>query len=167
MGYFIEWNLNGCLYCRVAAYLNPMFYISAYFEKNRDEYYERLLAISRDDNWTGWCEFFLRAILDQARENQAKASKILKLYEDKKNQLVELTHSQYSIHALDFIFSRLVFKSTDFTGINEIPTPTAKRILAILRDNGIFTVLREPSGRQAAIYAFPELINIAEGRDVL
>jgi Fic family protein len=145
----------------------PMFYISAYFEKNRDEYYERLLAISRDDNWTDWCEFFLKAILDQARENQLKASKILKLYQDKKDQVVSLTHSQYSIHALDFIFSRPIFKSTDFTGINEIPIPTAKRILAILRDNGILTILREPSGRRSAIYAFTELINIAEGTGVL
>jgi len=145
----------------------PMFYISAFFEKNRDEYYERLLAISRDDDWTGWCDFFLNAVLNQAYENQIKASEILKLYEDKKKQMVELTHSQYSIHALDFIFSRPIFKSTDFTSINEIPTPTAKRILAILRDNNFLTTIREPSGRRSAIFAFKGLINIAEGRDVL
>lgn len=36
----------------------PMFYISAYFEANRNEYYERLLAISREDDWSGWCGFF-------------------------------------------------------------------------------------------------------------
>lgn len=146
---------------------SPMFYISAFFERNRDEYYERLLAISRDDDWTSWCAFFLKAIKIQALENQAKAAKILSLYEYKKNQLVELTHSQYSIHALDFIFSRPIFKSTDFTGINEIPTPTAKRILSRLKNNGFFTILRESSGRMAAIYAFTELINIAEGQDIL
>ena len=89
------------------------------------------------------------------------------MYEDKKKQIVDLTHSQYSIHALDFIFSRPIFKSTDFTGINEIPTPTAKRILAILRDNNFLTTIREPSGRRSAIFAFKGLINIAEGRDVL
>ena len=146
---------------------SPMFYISAYFEKNRDEYYERLLSISRDNDWTGWCLFFLKAIQVQAIENQAKASKILHLYEFKKNQLVDLTHSQYSIHALDFIFSRPIFKSTDFTSIEEIPTPTAKRILTTLRDNGLFTVLRESSGRTPATYAFTELINIAEGKEIL
>jgi len=144
----------------------PMFYISAYFEKNRDEYYERLLSISRDDNWTGWCEFFLNALIHQAQENHIKTSKILNLYEVKKNQLVKLTHSQYSIHVLDFIFSRLIFKSSDFTGISEIPTPTAKRILRILRDNDLFTILRESKGRQAAIFAFSELINIVEGEDL-
>ena len=29
-----------------------MFYISAFFEKNRDEYYDKLLAVSRGDDWT-------------------------------------------------------------------------------------------------------------------
>lgn len=152
---------------KVGLIQSPMFYISAYFEKNRDEYYEKLLAISRNNDWTGWCAFFLKAIKIQAVENQAKATKILSLYEFKKNQMVELTHSQYAIHALDFIFSRPIFKSTDFAGLNEIPTPTAKRILATLRDNGFFTVLREPSGRTPAIYAFTELINIADGKDIL
>ena len=144
----------------------PMFYISSYFEKNRDEYYERLLAISRDNDWTGWCKFFLKAILEQAEKNQVKASEILRLYEEKKNQIVELTHSQYSIHALDFIFSRPIFRSTEFTNIKEVPHASAKRILTVLRDNGIFTVLREPRGRKAAIYAFSELINITEGKEV-
>ncbi len=145
----------------------PMFYISAFFEKNRDEYYERLLAISRDDDWTGWCEFFLKAVLNQARENQIKASEILRLYEDKKKLIAGLTRSQYSIYALDFIFSRPIFKSSDFTGLNEVPTPTAKRILAVLRDHNILTTISEPRGRRSAVFAFRKLINIAEGRDVL
>ncbi len=37
---------------------SPMFYISAFFEAHRDEYYERLLSISRDNDWTNWCVFF-------------------------------------------------------------------------------------------------------------
>ncbi len=67
---------------------SPMFYISAYFERNRDEYYEKLLSVSRDDDWTGWCEFFLKAILKQAESNQAKATEILNLYENKKIKLL-------------------------------------------------------------------------------
>jgi hypothetical protein len=30
-----------------------MFYISAYFEAHRDVYYERLLAITRENDWNG------------------------------------------------------------------------------------------------------------------
>ncbi len=140
-----------------------MFYISAYFEANRDEYYERLLAVSRDDDWTGWIEFFLNAVIKQAYLNQQKATEILNLYEAKKSQFVEITHSQYSIHSLDFMFSRPVFNASDFTNSGDIPKPTAIRILASLRDNDQIITLREASGRRPAVYAFAELINIAEG----
>ncbi|NOX32630.1 MAG: Fic family protein [Deltaproteobacteria bacterium] len=145
---------------------SPMFYISAFFEKNRDEYYERLLSISRDGDWTGWCVFFLKAVKYQANKNQAKATEILNLYENKKIQIADLTHSQYAIHTLDFIFSRPIFNATNFTGMDEIPAPTAKRILAVLRQNNLLTTLREASGRRPAIYAFSELINTAEGKKV-
>ena len=40
----------------------PVFYMSAHLEAHRDAYYDRLLAVSRDDDWTGWCHFFLEAI---------------------------------------------------------------------------------------------------------
>jgi Fic family protein len=128
--------------------------------------YERLLAISRDDDWTAWCQFFLKAVTSQAQENQRKATEILDLYEAKKTQIVKLTHSQYSIHALDFIFGRTVFNASDFTNNAGIPAPTAKRILALLRDNGILITLREASGRRAAVYIFRELMNTAEGKKV-
>jgi Fic family protein len=52
------------LYLRSKGMLtSPNFYISAFLENHRDEYYERLLAVSRDGDWTGWCAFFLRALI--------------------------------------------------------------------------------------------------------
>ncbi|MDJ1184544.1 Fic family protein [Roseofilum casamattae] len=146
---------------------SPMFYISAFFEANRDEYYERLLSISRNDDWTSWCAFFLRAVAEQAEENQTKARAMLNLYNELKSKVIDLTHSQYAIHVLDFIFARPIFKSSDFTNCKEVPTSTAKRILLLLRDNDILVTLRESSGRNPAIYAFSRLINIAEGRSIL
>ena len=51
----------------------PMFYISAYLERNRDVYYDRLLAVSRDGDWNGWIAFFLEALARQSEENSQKA----------------------------------------------------------------------------------------------
>ena len=45
----------------------PNFYMSEYLESHRDEYYARLLAISRDDDWTGWVGFFLKGLIAQAK----------------------------------------------------------------------------------------------------
>lgn len=144
----------------------PMFYISSFLESHRDEYYERLRAVSRDDNWTDWCVFFLKALIEQAKINEDKATLILKLYSEKKSALVPLTHSQYSILALDWIFDRPIFKSSDFVESSKIPAPTARRILNIFRENGIIKTFDEASGRKSAVYGFSELLNIVEGKDV-
>jgi Fic family protein len=143
----------------------PMFYVSAFLEAHRDEYYERLLAVSRDGDWTGWCRFFLGALKTQAEENQQKAAAILGLYERMKREVADLTRSQYAIHALDWLFERPIFKSSDFVASAGIPEPTAKRIVPALREAGILRVLVEASGRRAATLCFPALLNIAEGRE--
>lgn len=142
---------------------SPVFYISAFFEANREEYYERLLAVSRDGAWTDWCFFFLTAVRIQAEENQKKTSEILKLYEQKKQQVDQLTHSQYAIHSLDFIFECPIFRSTDFVNNAGIPGPTAKRIISLMRDARLVSTLREGRGRRSAVYMFGELMRISEG----
>lgn len=143
----------------------PMFYISAYLESHRDDYYERLLAISRDDDWSGWCVFFLKAIHIQATENLTKAQAILDLYNRMKVLFAEKTHSQYAIHALDWVFERPIFKSSDFVRSGNVPRPTAQRILNLLKTEGILKEFIPSSGRRAATLGYPELLNIAEGQD--
>ncbi|MEP0814563.1 MAG: Fic family protein [bacterium] len=146
---------------------SPMFYISAYFEEKRDEYYDRLLAVSRDDNWTEWCMFFLIAVQTQAESNHSKAWAILNLYNQIKLQISELTRSQFAIHALEWIFKKPVFSSVDFVANSNIPEPTARRILNVLKEADILKNIRIGSGRRPSIFAFPQLVNIAEGKVVL
>lgn len=69
---------------------SPMFYISAFFEARRDEYYDKLLAVSRNDDWTGWCVFFLNAVKAQAEDNQNRATAILRLYDEMKIRVFAL-----------------------------------------------------------------------------
>lgn len=144
----------------------PTFYVSAYLEARREQYYERLLAVSRDGDWTGWCEFFLGALLAQGVANAAKAQAILALYGAKKTWIADKTRSQYAIRALDFIFNRPIFQASDFVSQAGIPEPTAKRIIKVLREHELLKVLRESSGRRPAMLAFRELINLAEGQQV-
>lgn len=145
---------------------SPIFYLSEYLEVNRQEYYDRLLAVSRDDDWTGWCQFFLAAIQRQASANEAKARKILALYEEKKSWFIELTHSQYAVPALDWFFSRPVFKTPDFVASVEIPKGSANRIVRLAKEHGLLRKLKPGSGRRPAVLVFAELLNIAEGRTV-
>ena len=141
----------------------PMFYISAYFEARRDAYYEGLLAVSRDDDWTGWCRFFLQAVQAQAEDNLTRTQGIIDLYDNMKSRVVELTRSHHAIRALDWMFERPTFRSTDFVTAVGIPEPTARRIRNILIENEILTVLVDGSGRRPSVLCFWDLLRIAEG----
>ncbi len=145
---------------------SPDFYISAYLEARKEEYCERLLAVSRDGDWTGWCAFFLKALTDQARDNETKAKAIMDLYQAKKGWIVDVTRSQHAMRALDWFFNRPIFKTPDFVRSSGIPKPTANRIVRVVRDKGLLRELRPASGRRPATLFFPELLNIAEGRQV-
>lgn len=144
----------------------PMFYISAYFEAERDAYYERLLAVSRDDDWTGWCRYFLEAVRVQAEDNLAKAQGIISLYDRMKNRVASITRSRYAIHALDWIFEHPIFRSTEFVKQSGIPEPTARRFLNVLHNGEILKIILPGRGRQATLFSFPELLNVAEGKNV-
>ena len=145
---------------------SPSFYISEYLESHRDEYYDRLLAVPRDNDWTGWCAYFLTALTEQARAYQEKSQDLLTLYSELRDLVVEVIPSQYSGRALDRIFDRPIFRSIDFVNGAGIPKSTARRLLNRFKSRGLLTEVRQGGGRRSAILAFPELLNIAEGRKV-
>ena len=142
---------------------SPMFYISAYLERHRPAYYERLLAVSRDGDWNGWIGFFLRAIEEQAGTNGEKARAILDLYDEMKRVVPEVTRSQYAVAAIDALFKVPVFSSVEFYGQTAIPKVSGAKILKDLEENGIIQVLQRGAGRRASMYAFPRLLVITEG----
>ncbi|MBE1425874.1 Fic family protein [Desulfomicrobium macestii] len=151
--------------CSINLLQRPMFYISAYLEARRDEYYERLLAVSRVGDWTGWCQFFLEALQSQAEENLRKAKAILVLYEQSLDRALELIRSQHAKKAMDFIFSRPIFSSSSFNNESGIPKATAIRILKVLRDNDFFMILEEQVGSKLAVLGYQALLIITEGME--
>lgn len=52
----VNWNLLA----------RPLLYLSNYFEANRQEYYDRLLAVSQRGEWETWMTFFLEGVRSQA-----------------------------------------------------------------------------------------------------
>lgn len=139
----------------------PIFYLSARLEARREEYYRRLLAVSRDDDWTGWCRFFLESARAQAEEHLAQTAKIFALYEKMKGA-PEIARSHSGMRALDWIFQRPIFRNADFAARAGMAPLTARRFIAALTERGVLTLRAPARGRRSAILAFPELLAIAD-----
>lgn len=145
---------------------SPNFYMSAYFEKNREAYQEQLRNVSRENAWTEWCIFFLEGIIIQANENKKKAQEILNLYEKTHEQVPDLIRTPYAAKAVEFIFKSPIFQISAFVEGTNISMPTAKRIIYALRDGGVLYSLQRGAGKRSGVFVFSNLLNTAEGRTV-
>ena len=147
---------------------SPMFYLSSWLETRREEYIARLRAIGRESNaWNEWCAFFLRGIDEQAALNAGTATAILELYRDLKQRVLGVTHSQFAVPLLDQMFGRPIFQGGHLNFAPLEPSrPAVASLLRQLRDAGILIVLVEGAGRRGNVYAFPDLLNLCEGKKV-
>lgn len=138
----------------------PHFYISGYFEENKDEYIDTMRRVSETGDWDEWCSFFLEAVEQQAIRNLTIAENIRNLYEEMKILFAELLSSKWSVTALDFVFTNPVFRNNKFTSQSGIPAATAARFTRIMLDNDIIRTVEEASGRRPAMYSFEPLLKL-------
>lgn len=146
---------------------NPMFYLSAYLERHRDEYHGRLRAISQRRDWTGWCAFFLRAVTAQAKRNSATLREIMDLYEITRKQVRDITRSPHSPALVDALFDRPIFTAADIARRAAVPKPTVHKLIKGLLDEGVLDTVREAAGRRPALLTFAELLNTLERRQLV
>jgi Fic family protein len=138
----------------------PHFYVSSYFEQNRDDYIDMMRRVSSHDEWTEWCVFFLQGLKVQAERNITVAGRIFRLYDDMKLRFRDELKSEWSIEALDFMFANPSFQNSKFTSHDRIPAHVAASMTRKLREAGILSQIVPGSGRRPAIYGFEPLIAI-------
>lgn len=145
---------------RAGAISEPYFYMSGYLEERRDEYIDKMREVSASNEWTDWIAFFLGALEAQAQQNLQKAEEIRELYEKMKGRFREVLSSQWSTPALDFMFTRPIFRNNIFTSRSGIPAATAHRFARILAEQGLLQTLVPAAGRRPALYSFEPLLTV-------
>ena len=75
------------LLCEREALKKPVLYLSYYFKKHRQKYYDRLQAIRDDGDWESWLAFFLQGVAEVSLEAADTAKKILALREDHRRKI--------------------------------------------------------------------------------
>ncbi|MFB0491348.1 Fic family protein [Methylobacterium sp. OAE515] len=141
----------------------PYFYMSGYLEQRRDDYIDKMRAVSANDEWTEWVIFFLEAIEAQAQKNLQVAEQIRSLYEEMKERFRSVLSSQWGVAALDFVFTRPVFRNNVFTTRSGIPSATAYRFVRALQEAKLLEVVSPSAGRRPAMYSFEPLLALVRG----
>lgn len=138
----------------------PHFFVSDYFERNKDEYIERLRGISAGGEWSEWCVFFCNAIASQAAANIETVQQIKGHYDQMRIRFRDVLRSRWAPEALDYLFANPIFRNNRFKAAAGIPPQTANAITNKLVGAGLLRVLIPPAGQAPGLYAFQSLLDI-------
>jgi len=123
----------------------PLLYLSAYFHRHREAYYEHLLAVSQRGAWTEWLRFFLQGVLVQSQDAIARSRRLLDLREHYREQFQHQRAAARLLQVLDYLFARPIITINHIAdALEEIEYQSAYRYVNTLESEGI---LREITGQ--------------------
>ena len=153
--------LTTFLLCERGTLPQPLLYLSAYFERLRSEYYDRLLAVSQSGDWTGWIGFFLRGVEEQARDAIECGNRILKLQRQYQEKLTKLGVPPNYLRVADELFANPYCTVSSLARKLSVSFPTAAAATRKLEELGI---VREVTGRpRNKVYLAEELLRAVGG----
>jgi len=92
----------------------PLLYLSFYFKKHRQEYYDRLMLVRQKGDFEQWVSFFLDGVIETSQVSILATKKILELQSSIKEQLWQARiSSPLAIKILDQLFYTPIFSSSD------------------------------------------------------
>lgn len=151
------------LFCEWKLLPQPLLNLSVYFERYRQEYYDRLLAVSQQGKWEAWVRFFLRGVSLQARDSVMRLERLqgLRL---KYQAVVESSRNSARMEkALDFLFMRPILSVRQLEAGLGVNFVAAKRSIEKLVSAGI---LQEATGySRNRIFRATEILKALEDMD--
>ena len=141
----------------------PLLYLSSYFERHRDEYYDKLQGVRERGDLDAWLRFYLTGVETQANDAVARAERLVDLRESYRTRVVESTRSQ-AITLVDSLFANPIITARRVEGILNVKRPTSLRMLDQLRDLAILTEMA-PGPRRQRRFMATEILRVLEAED--
>lgn len=116
---------------------SPLLYLSAYFEKNREEYYQQLLSVSQNGSWESWLTYFLNAVIAQSKDAVSRSRGLIDLRERWRAQLNEAKTSSNYYTILDKLFISPYISVSDIEKLLRVTNKAARTMVVRMENMGI------------------------------
>lgn len=124
----------------------PLLYLSYYFKKNRQEYYDRLSMVRDKGDYEQWIAFFLKGVMETADSAVETARKILELQTKHRNLLwKKKLSSPLAVGILERLFQKPYVSVNEVAKEFSISFQAASNLVSQLEDTGI---LQEITGKK-------------------
>lgn len=127
------------LLCEKKLLPQPLLHLSAYFERNREDYYDHLLRVSQSGQWQEWIRFFLRAVSDQAQEASERSRALLELRQKFQERIRAKRASALAAKLVDYLFTSPAITVPYAEELLKVTYPSANLTVQRLVGAGILT----------------------------
>lgn len=134
----------------------PLLYLSAYFERTRDAYYDGLFRVSTHGDWDGWVRYVLEGVSIQANASITLADRLQDLHARYREQLHAAHATLNALALVDYLFISpyitigLVQKRLGVTH------PTARATIRTLEEHDILNE-RDPNRKWGKVFTADEV----------
>lgn len=114
----------------------PVLFTSAYINRNKKDYYEKIRAVTEKQEWEPFIAYMLDAFTSQAQESTKLLLAIKQLHEDTKREIRKKLPKIYSRDMIDVIFSQPFINPTRYGALLKVSYQTGSSHLKQLEQAG-------------------------------
>ncbi len=119
----------------------PWLYMSAFFDRYKDEYISKLFNVSAAADWDSWIEFCLRGTVQQALDTIKRCTNLLRLKDEFAAKLHSIKGTVRLSAIVDDLFESPILRITSVAKRLGVSYPTAKSDVERLARAGILKLL--------------------------
>jgi Fic family protein len=138
----------------------PLLYLSAYFERHRQKYYDFMLGISKHGNWREWLIFFLQGVTEQSKDAVIRSKKLQDLQIQWRNELTQARATALLLRLADSLFESPIITIPQAQGILEVTYRSAQQNVEKLVNAGI--LLQVSEGSYGKVFIAPQVLQVIE-----
>ncbi|MCS6936028.1 MAG: Fic family protein [Candidatus Bipolaricaulota bacterium] len=141
---------------------SPLLYLSAFFERHRDSYYDLLLKVS--EPWQEWVRFFLEGVASQSRDAIVRAKRLQDLQAEWRQRIQRERIGVLTIRLMEELFFSPVFSPPEVAKRLRVSHQAVMQSIRKLEQGGI---LQEITGRQRhRLYAALDILSLLDEREL-
>lgn len=138
----------------------PTFYPSAALENQKDDYIDRMFAVSARGAWTEWLTFFLNICSETCTASTALVDKLVSLNASYKEKAMQISRSHNPLTLIDELFSNPVISAPMARDKLGVTLRAARMSIATLEEAEI--VQKIPGFNMPEYFVAREIVRIAE-----
>lgn len=137
----------------------PVLYLSDFFAKNRQLYYENFTNVRETNDLGQWYKFFLVGVIETAKDGIRTFDNILQLQKQTHIDIQSLgSRASKAKKVIDYLYNRPIITADKVSEIASISMPSSYKLIS---DMERLDILKEKTGGQRSrVYAFDNYLNL-------